>query len=125
MCRLMGVSFKGKSILQSQNMFDHSNLEFADKTILDSSCVFGHYAIFDKITVGPCRMQGTIHPYSTVSCFDVKTRESGPAVAYVMNLNEQIMNDRSVILEWVKLILSSSFLIGCLSVVIVWVLTKK
>lgn len=82
--RLSGVIFEGYAIVYTNPcLYEHSYITLEDKTIIDSSLIIGHYVVYDKITLGPCRVSGTLHRGTYVVASYLTSKESGPYHRFV------------------------------------------
>ena len=73
---VLGVKFEGRAILSPFRMYEHSFVTVADKTIVDSSQITGHYAIHGDVTVGPTRLNGVLHEGSYVANATIDSKET-------------------------------------------------
>jgi hypothetical protein len=77
---LLGANVEGRFLFFGTTLFDIPYLSVADRTVSDGARLFGHYAVFSNITLGPVRVSGILHENtlamanSTVSV----RQESGP-----------------------------------------------
>lgn len=73
---VLGVKFEGRAILSPFRMYEHSSITVADKTIVDSSQITGHYAVYGEVTLGPTRLQGVLHEGSYVANATINSTET-------------------------------------------------
>ena len=83
--KFLGVKIDGHALVMPQRMYEYSLLSFGDKTIIDSAQICGHYAVYNEITVGPCRITGTMHPGCCAANAEISFSEVGPLRAFVGN----------------------------------------
>jgi len=56
--RMLGVKIDGRALLFPSRIHEFSMINFSDKAIIDSDHISGHYAVYDDITIGACRVGG-------------------------------------------------------------------
>jgi acyl-CoA synthetase (AMP-forming)/AMP-acid ligase II/acyl carrier protein len=83
--RMLGVKIEGQALLMPSRMYEYSYLTFGNRAVIDSSQICGHYAVYNEITVGPCKVTGTMHMGSYVANALVTSKESGPYRGFVGN----------------------------------------
>ena len=81
--RLLGVKFEGRALLLPHRMYEYSYITIAENTIVDSSQITGHYAIYGDITVGHCRLSGVMHEGTYAANAMIAAGESDPWRAFV------------------------------------------
>ncbi len=76
----LGANVEGRFLYFGSTLYEIPYLSVADRTVSDGARLFGHYAVFSNITLGPVRVSGILHENtlamanSTVSV----RQESGP-----------------------------------------------
>ena len=78
--RMLGVTFEGRAYVFEAKMYEHKFITLADKTLLDQSpgVTDGHYVVYDKITIGPCKVGGVLHEGTFAANAVLLSDESGP-----------------------------------------------
>ena len=62
---------------------DFSSLTFSDKTIVDSSHITGHYAVYDDINLGPCKVAGITREGAYIANALITSNESESLRSFV------------------------------------------
>ena len=65
------------------NIHEFSKITFSDKAIVDSDNINGHYAVYDKITIGPCKVGGISCGGNYVANALITNAESGPMRVFI------------------------------------------
>jgi hypothetical protein len=86
--KLLGVTFEGRALVFDTIMFEHKQITLTDKTLIDQSRIYCHYAVYDQITIGPSKVGGLIHPGVFVANALVTSEESGPVRSFVGTYEE-------------------------------------
>ena len=67
-----------------QGFYEYSLLKFADKAIVDTSSITGHYGVYSKVFIGPCEVSGVIHPGTYLANASlISSKEAGPMRSFV------------------------------------------
>ena len=91
--KVLGVKIKGHALLFPQRMYEYSYITVANNTIIDSSHITGHYAVYDDVTLGPCHISGLMHEGSYAANTYVSTNESDFWRASVGLAYKDLVND--------------------------------
>merc|ERR1712156_101118 len=84
--QILGVTFEGRALIFEGEIYEHRFITILDKTLIDDSPgITGHFAIYDDITIGPCKVGGVIHPGTWVANANLSPsrKESGPWRTFV------------------------------------------
>mmetsp|Transcript_19015 Transcript_19015/g.44307 ORF Transcript_19015/g.44307 Transcript_19015/m.44307 type:complete len:531 (-) Transcript_19015:478-2070(-) len=78
--RFLGSDVEGRLLYFGVALHDFYNLSFADRTIVDESIVFGHYHVYEALTLEPAHASGILHQGTYVLAGSVldKDVEYGP-----------------------------------------------
>merc|ERR1712165_631568 len=97
---ILGVKFDGKALVFDAKMYEHPFITLADNVLVDQSPgIVGHYGIYDKITVGPCKVGGVIHHGTFVANGMVTSEESGPWRSVVGTYDDNFHPDAVVVAD--------------------------
>ena len=81
--RILGGKFEGQAILLPSRIYEFSQMIFAEKTIVDSSHIQGHYAVYGDVTIGHCKVSGILHEGTFAANALITNSVSGPVRAFV------------------------------------------
>jgi len=81
--RMLGVKIDGQALLFPSRIYEFSKITLSDKAIIDSDHITGHYAVYNEITIGPCRVGGISCGGNYVANAMNTNTESGPMRAFV------------------------------------------
>ena len=60
--RILGVRSDGQAFVFESEIYNHPLIILSDKIVIDQAAnITGHYVIYNKITIGPCKVGGIIH----------------------------------------------------------------
>ena len=59
--RILGGKVEGQAILLPSRIYEFSKMNFAEKIIVDSSHITGHYAVYGDVAIGHCKVSGILH----------------------------------------------------------------
>ena len=81
--RILGGKFEGQAILLPSRIYEFSQMIFAENTIVDSSHITGHYAVYGDVTIGHCKVSGILHEGTYAANALITSSVSGPMRAFV------------------------------------------
>jgi hypothetical protein len=81
--RILGGKVEGQAILLSSRIYEFSKMIFAENTIVDSSHITGHYAVYGDVTIGHCKVSGILHQGTYAANALITSSVSGPMRAFV------------------------------------------
>ena len=81
--RILGGKVEGQAILLPSRIYEFSKMNFAEKTIVDSSHITGHYAVYGDVTIGHCKVSGILHGGTYAANALITSSVSGPMRAFV------------------------------------------
>jgi hypothetical protein len=81
--RILGGKVEGQAILLPSRIYEFSKMIFTEKTIVDSSHISGHYAVYGDITIGHCKVSGILHQGTYAANALITSSVSGPMRAFV------------------------------------------
>lgn len=90
-----GVKMDGQALFVGNlRFYDGHYVTIADRTIIDSSWVSGHFQIFHDLNLGKSKACGTLHPLTLVGCKSVAvTAETGPCKFVTDNASSDFKAD--------------------------------
>ncbi len=90
--RMLGAKFEGRAFVLEGEMYDYPFITLSDKAVVDNSpgtSIIGHYVVYNKVTIGPCKVGGIIHEGTFAANALLTSKESGPWRTFIGTYNEQ------------------------------------
>ena len=88
--RILGVTIEGCAIVLEGEIYEYPLITLSDKTVIDQPPnLIGHYTIYNKITIGPCKFGGIVHEQLYVENALITSRESRRWNTFIGTYNEE------------------------------------
>ena len=95
--RILGVSFEGQALVLEGSIYEFPFITLSDKAVIDQTPgLTGHYVVYNKITIGPCKVGGIIHEGTYAANALITSKESGPWRTFIGTYNDQRESSNSL-----------------------------